>query len=142
MYMCRHSCHLCPFQAHLVRLTCQADLLRLSCPNCIVPALLSQLSCSRCSISTATVVLSQLSCLSCPVLAAMFWLFCLRFLSWLYYPICVSSGFPVPALLSWPGCPFQAVVYQLSCPKCLSQWILACKAFPNKWGEGGLISHL
>jgi hypothetical protein len=44
------SCLLCPVQAHLCRLTCQADLSRLACPDCPVQVVLSQLSCPRCPI--------------------------------------------------------------------------------------------
>jgi hypothetical protein len=48
--------HFCPFHVHLARLTCQADLFRLSCPGCPFSAVLSQLSRP-----------SDLSRLSCPI---------------------------------------------------------------------------
>jgi hypothetical protein len=102
-FMSWQSCYLCTFQTDLSRLTYQADLLRLSCPDCPIPSFLSRLSCPgcpvpavlsewscpRCPLSTAPVVPSRLSFLSYPVLAVTFRLFCLGCLSWPYYPSCL-----------------------------------------------------
>jgi hypothetical protein len=127
--------------------TCETVLSKMSFPGCPVPAVLSDWSCPRCHIPN---VLSQLAQLFhpgrpivagcpvpdiffqrcgctipvvlsyCPVLAAIFWPFCLCFLSWLYYPVSLSN-FPVPvllSLLSCSGCPVPAVLSWLSCPSC------------------------
>jgi hypothetical protein len=90
------SWHLCPFQAHLSKLTCQADLSRLSCPQM--------------SYLYRHVVPSRLSCLSCPILAVMFWVFCL------------CPAFTIPSIfsgflsqLSCPGFTLLAVLSRLSC---------------------------
>ncbi len=52
------SCHLCPFQAQVSRLTCQP-----TCPDCPDPGFPVPAVPSRRPLSTATVVSSRLSCL-------------------------------------------------------------------------------
>ncbi len=77
------SYDLCPFQAHLSRLTCQTDLSRRSCPDCPVPTVLS---CPGCPILA---VLSERSCPRCHV-----------------PDILLSS-------LKWHGCSIPVVLSQL-----------------------------
>ncbi len=140
------TCWDCSVPNVLSRMSCPSCLVwvvlsKMLCPGCplstgtVVPSwlpYLSWMSCTRYFLSTAAVVPSRLSCLSCPVLAAIFWPFCLCFLSSLYYSVSLSY-FPVPVLLSTlsyfgcpvpafcPGCPLQDVLYQLSCLAVLSQ---------------------
>ncbi len=120
------SCHvlvgtLCPVQAHLLSLTCQVNLSRLTCLSCLVPV--------SCPNSTVTVIPSWFSCLSCPILSIMFWPSCPLFpiltgLSRLYSTAVLSQpscpGYPALAvvpLLSCPSCPAPAL-FLLSCPCC------------------------
>jgi hypothetical protein len=63
-------------------------LLRLSCPGCPVPKILSRLSCLSCPIPA---FLSQLSCSGCPVPAVLFRLSC--------------SGCPIPAVVFFAALP-------------------------------------
>ncbi len=128
------SCHLFPSQADLSRLTCWADLLKLSCPGFPVPVVLSKWSCPRCPRSTSIVVSSTF-----PILALLSMLSCFGHSASVAYPGCtiptVSSDFSVPlllsdipalAVLSWlsfPWCPapavlLPAVLSQLSCSSC------------------------
>jgi hypothetical protein len=115
------------------------------CPGCPVPAVLSEWSCHRFPLVTATVVLSRLCCLSYPVVAVMFWLFCLCCLSWQYYLSCLL-WLPVPVLLSLLSsyssfhvllsCPSFLVLSPLSCPSSsaqaqLSTALLTLLSFPG-----------
>ncbi len=119
------SCPLCPVQAQLSRLTCQADLYRLTSPVASTPS------------SHVSDVLSQLACHICPIPAVLSYLSgpCYHVLAVLFslsYPQCTFlTVFPndKPTLwLSCPSCPVQTtlsrsllrlpVLYRITCRGC------------------------
>jgi hypothetical protein len=151
-------CHLCPFQVHLFRLTCWAELLRMSCPDCFVPIVHSRMSGSGCLVQVTLSQRSSLSCHSCsipdflsysssPVLAVMFWPFCLFFLSWLYCPVFLPD-FPVTILLSrlsCLSCPVLVVLYGCLVPAILSNLsYTSCPvpAIPSRLSRPAVLSLL
>ncbi len=89
------------FVVNVSRVTCQADLSRLSCLCCPVPSVMSWPSCHGCRV---LVVLTWLSCSARLVLSFPSWQYCPgssieAVLSCQYCP-----DYPPPAVLSWLSC--------------------------------------